>query len=56
MEKYITVVEIYDKQLVKVVNEKIKEGYQPYGDLLIAFNEAGAIKSFVQAMILKEKE
>lgn len=56
MEKYITVVEAYDKQLVKVVNEKIKEGYQPYGDLVIAFNEAGSIKSFVQVMMLKEKE
>jgi len=53
-EKYITVVEAYDKQLVKTVNEKIKEGYEPYGDLVIAFNEAGAIKSFIQVMMLKD--
>lgn len=53
-EKYITVVEAYDKQLVKAVNEKIKEGYEPYGDLVISFNESGAIKSFIQVMLLKE--
>ncbi len=55
-EKYITVVEAYDKQLVKMVNEKIKEGYEPYGNVVIAFNEAGAIKSYVQVMMLKERK
>lgn len=53
--KYITVVEQYDKQLVKAVNEKMEEGYDPYGDIAIAFNEAGVIKSFVQVMILTEE-
>ncbi len=53
-EKYITVVEAYDKQLVKMVNEKIKEGYEPYRNVVIAFNEAGTIKSYVQVMMLKE--
>lgn len=52
-EKYIVIVETYDKQLVKVVNDKIKQGYEPYGNLTIAFNEAGVIKSFVQVMIRK---
>ena len=53
-EKYIIVVETYDKQLVKVVNEKIKQGYEPYGNLTIAFNEAGVIKSFIQMMTLQK--
>jgi uncharacterized protein YbcV (DUF1398 family) len=53
-EKYIAVVEHYDKQLVKTVNEKIKEGYEPYGNVVVAFNEAGVIKSYVQIMMLKE--
>jgi uncharacterized protein YvpB len=54
-EKYITVVEAYDKQLVKMVNEKMKEGYEPHGNVVIAFNETGAIKSYVQIMMLKER-
>lgn len=53
--KYLTVVEQYDKQLVKAVNEKIEEGYEPHGNITIAFNEAGVIKSFVQVMMLKEE-
>jgi hypothetical protein len=54
MEKpiYITVVEQYDKQLVKSVNEKMQEGYKPHGNVVVAFNEAGAIKSYVQVMML----
>lgn len=52
-EKYIVVVETYDKQLVKAVNEKIKEGYVPHGNVTIAFNNDGQIKSFVQVMVLK---
>lgn len=52
-EKYIVVVETYDKQLVKVVNEKIKEGYAPHGNITVAFNSDGQIKSFVQVMVLK---
>jgi hypothetical protein len=52
--KYIAVVEQYDKQLVKAVNEKMKEGYEPYGQVVVSFNEAGVIKTFVQMMILKE--
>ncbi len=53
-EKYITVVEAYDKQLTKSVNERIKEGYQPMGNLLIAFDEQGKIKTYVQVMMLQE--
>lgn len=52
--KYITVIEQYDKQLVKAVNEKMEEGYEPHGNIAIAFNETGIIKSFVQVMMLKE--
>ncbi len=57
MEKniYITIVEQYDKQLVKSVNEKIKEGYQPYRDVVVAFNEAGVIKSYIQVMMLQDE-
>jgi rRNA pseudouridine-1189 N-methylase Emg1 (Nep1/Mra1 family) len=55
-EKYIVVVEAYDKQLVKMVNEKIKDGYEPYGNVVISFNEAGTIKSFVQIMMLKDRK
>jgi Domain of unknown function (DUF1737) len=52
--RYIAVVEQYDKQLVKAVNEKMKEGYEPYGQMAISFNEMGVIKSWVQIMMLKE--
>lgn len=52
--RYIAIVEQYDKQLVKAVNEKMKAGYEPYGQVAISFNEAGVIKSFVQIMMLKE--
>lgn len=52
-EKYIVIVETYDKQLVKAVNEKIKEGYVPHGNVTVAFNSDGQIKSFVQVMVLK---
>ncbi|RKZ85375.1 MAG: hypothetical protein DRR19_16490 [Candidatus Parabeggiatoa sp. nov. 1] len=52
--KYITVVEQYDKQLVKRVNERITEGYEPHGNVVIAFNEAGKITGYVQIMMLKE--
>jgi hypothetical protein len=52
--RYIAIVEQYDKQLVKAVNEKMKEGYEPYGQVAVSFNEAGVIKSFVQIMMLKE--
>jgi hypothetical protein len=52
-EKYIIIVETYDKQLVKSVNEKIKDGYIPDGNVTIAFNNEGQIKSFVQVMTLK---
>jgi len=52
--KYITVVEQYDKQLVKAVNEKLAEGYEPHGNIALAFNENGVIKSFVQVMMLKD--
>ena len=52
--RYIVIVEQYDKQLVKAVNEKMKEGYEPYGQVVVSFNEAGIIKSFVQIMMLKE--
>jgi rRNA pseudouridine-1189 N-methylase Emg1 (Nep1/Mra1 family) len=55
-EKYIVVVEAYDKQLVKMVNEKIKDGYEPYGNVVISFNETGIIKSFVQIMMLKDRK
>ncbi|MFK5969844.1 MAG: DUF1737 domain-containing protein [Candidatus Marithrix sp.] len=57
MEKniYITVVEQYDKQLVKSVNEKIQEGYQPYGNIIVSFNEAGVIKSYIQVMMLQDE-
>jgi hypothetical protein len=52
--RYIAVVEQYDKQLVKVVNDQMKEGYEPYGQMVISFNEMGVIKSWVQMMRLKE--
>lgn len=52
-EKYIIIVETYDKQLVKAVNEKMKDGYIPHGNVTIAFNSDGQIKSFVQVMMLK---
>ncbi|HHB92933.1 MAG TPA: DUF1737 domain-containing protein [Thioploca sp.] len=57
MEKniYITIVEHYDKQLVKSVNEKIQEGYQPYGNITVSFNEAGIIKSYIQVMMLQNE-
>jgi hypothetical protein len=54
--KYIAVVEQYDKQLVKSVNDKIKEGYEPYGNVTVAFNQTGLIKSYVQIMMLKEEK
>jgi len=50
--RYIVIVEQYDKQLVKAVNEKIAEGYEPYGSVVIASNQTGVIKSFVQPMLL----
>ena len=53
-EKYITVVEQFDKQLIKMVNEKIAEGYQPHGNLVVSFNDAGIIKSYVQVMMLPD--
>ena len=49
---YIAIVEQYDKQLVKAVNEKMQEGYEPHGNITVAFNDAGAIKSYVQIMML----
>lgn len=52
--KYIAVVEQYDKQLVKAVNEKMAEGYEPHGNVTVSFNENGVIKSFVQIMMLKD--
>jgi hypothetical protein len=52
-ENYIVVVEHYDKQLSKAVNEKIAEGYQPHGNLVVAFNSDGVIKNYVQVMLLK---
>lgn len=57
MEKpiYITVVEQYDKQLVKSVNEKIQEGYKPYENVVLAFDGTGVIKSYVQVMMLKKE-
>ncbi|MDM8560160.1 DUF1737 domain-containing protein [Candidatus Parabeggiatoa sp. HSG14] len=53
-DKYIVIAEHYDKQLVKAVNDKIKAGYEPYGDVIVSFNETGVIKSYLQAMMLKE--
>lgn len=52
--KYLAIVEQFDKQLVKAVNEKIAQGYEPYGNVAVSFNEAGVIKSFVQIMMLKD--
>lgn len=52
-ENYIVVVEHYDKQLSKAVNEKIKEGYEPHGNVVVAFDHAGVIKHYVQVMMLK---
>ncbi|BAP55906.1 hypothetical protein THII_1609 [Thioploca ingrica] len=52
--RYIAIVEQYDKQLVKAVNDKMKTGYEPYGQVVVSFNEMGIIKSFVQIMMLKE--
>ncbi|MEZ5673535.1 MAG: hypothetical protein R3E08_14645 [Thiotrichaceae bacterium] len=52
-EKYIVIVETYDKQLVKSVNERMKEGEIPHGNVTIAFNSDGQIKSFVQVMMLR---
>jgi Domain of unknown function (DUF1737) len=52
--RYIAIVEQYDKQLVKAVNDKMKAGYEPYGQVVVSFNEMGVIKSFVQIMMLKE--
>ncbi len=52
-EKYIVVVEHYDKQLTKAVNEKITEGYEPHGNVVIAFDSTGVIKYYVQVMMLK---
>ncbi|EDN67457.1 hypothetical protein BGP_2307 [Beggiatoa sp. PS] len=54
--KYIVVVEQYDKQLVKTVNDKITEGYEPHGNVAVAFNQTGLIKSYVQIMMLKEEK
>ena len=53
-DKYITIVEHYDKQLIKMVNEKIQAGYEPYGQIAIAFNHEGKITTYVQIMMLKE--
>jgi hypothetical protein len=52
--KYLAIVEHFDKQLVKAVNEKIAQGYEPYGNVVVSFNEIGVIKSFVQIMMLKK--
>ncbi|RKZ52621.1 MAG: hypothetical protein DRR16_02970 [Candidatus Parabeggiatoa sp. nov. 3] len=52
-DKYIVVVEHYDKQLSKAVNEKMAEGYEPHGNVVIAFDSAGVIKYYVQVMMLK---
>lgn len=54
-EDYIVITENYEKQLVKIVNEKIQEGYQPYGNIVVSFGSDGKIKSYVQAMMLKAK-
>ncbi|MDM8565045.1 DUF1737 domain-containing protein [Candidatus Halobeggiatoa sp. HSG11] len=57
MEKsiYIAIVEQYDKQLVKSVNEKIKDGYKPHGNIVVSFDKTGVIKSYVQVMMLQEE-
>jgi hypothetical protein len=55
-DKYIAIVEHYDKQLVKSVNDKIKAGYEPHGNIVISFNETGVIKSYIQVMMRKEDE
>ncbi len=52
-ENYIVVVEHYDKQLTKAVNEKMAEGYEPHGNVAVAFNSDGIIKYYVQVMMLK---
>jgi len=54
-EKYIVIVEHFDKQLVKTVNDKIKQGYEPLGHIAIAFDQFGNIKNYVQVMVLKEE-
>ncbi len=54
-EKYIVIIEHFDKQLVKTVNDKITEGYEPHGNVAIAFDQAGNIKNYVQIMVLKEE-
>ncbi|HAI68933.1 MAG TPA: hypothetical protein DCM38_05780, partial [Gammaproteobacteria bacterium] len=43
----------YDKQLTKAVNEKMAEGYEPHGNVAVAFNSDGIIKYYVQVMMLK---
>lgn len=53
-DKYIAIAENYEKQLVKLVNEKIQDGYQPYGNVAIAFNQDGKVTTYIQIMMLKE--
>jgi len=55
-EKYIVVVEHYDKQLSKAVNEKMAEGYEPHGNVVVAFDNKGVIKYYVQVMMLKGED
>jgi hypothetical protein len=52
--KYITIIEQYDKQLIKAVNEKMAQGYEPYGNIALAFDGTGMIKAYVQTMMLKK--
>jgi len=53
-DKYIAIVENYEKQLVKLVNEKMQDGYEPHGNVTIAFNHDGKVTTYVQIMMLKE--
>jgi hypothetical protein len=40
--------------LIKAVNEKMAQGYEPYGNIALAFDGTGMIKAYVQTMMLKK--
>ena len=59
-KKYIILEENYRSNLVRVVNDHIEKGYEPFGDLLYKSGHEMGLNSssdkYIQAMILKEDE
>jgi len=55
MKNYIIVADVTHISLQNEVNRKIKEGYHPFGDLLVMFNSNMDTPNFYQPMIKYEE-